>query len=240
MELVFVYEDKIAQDAEGNYYTGSAFSQEVFDRYLQHFDRITLLMRRAKISPDDTEALARMNRISTERIDVVILPDLTESLRAYFSPKMRREFKKTVIDNITPDRAVIIRAPSDSGAIAADYCRRIGKPFLAEVVGCPWDSLWNHSLRGKVLAPFAWRRLRKTVRHAPFAVYVTSRFLQGRYPTSGRSAAISDVELQPMSEEILEKRLARINARSGKTLLATAAAVNTAFKGQQFVIEALA
>ena len=34
MDLVFVYEDKIAQDAEGNYYVGSAFSQAVFDRYL--------------------------------------------------------------------------------------------------------------------------------------------------------------------------------------------------------------
>ena len=29
MDMVFVYEDKIAQDAAGNYYTGSAFSQEV-------------------------------------------------------------------------------------------------------------------------------------------------------------------------------------------------------------------
>ena len=33
MDMVFVYEDKIAQDAEGNYYTGSSLPQAVFDRY---------------------------------------------------------------------------------------------------------------------------------------------------------------------------------------------------------------
>lgn len=240
MDLVYIYEDKIAQDSNGNYYTGSAFSQAVFDRYLQHFEHITLLMRRAKISPDDTEALSRMNKLDTSKIDVVILPDLTESIKGFFSISKRRKFKKTIIDNITPDRAVIIRAPSDSGAIAAAHCRKLGKPFLVEAVGCPWGSLWNHSLRGKVLAPFSWMKFRYTMRYATYAVYVTSKFLQGRYPTQGVSAAISDVELQPMDDSILARRIEKIDSHSGKIKLATAAAVNVAFKGQQFVIEALA
>ena len=240
MDLVFVYEDKIAQDVQGNYYTGSAFSQAVFDRYLQHFDHITLLMRKADIAPDDTEALARMNKLNTEKIDVVILPNLTENVKSYFSRKLRLEFRKTVIENITHERAVIIRAPSSSGTIAAKYCRKIGKPFLVEAVGCPWDSLWNHSLRGKITAPRSWLNFRRTMKHADYAVYVTSEFLQRRYPTLGKSAAISDVELQPMDDSILQKRIEKIENHTGKIKLATAAAVNVAFKGQQFVIEALA
>ena len=240
MEMVFVYEDKIAQDADGNYYTGSAFSQEVFDRYLQHFDHITLLMRRADVKPDDYETLSRMNRLDTSVIDVVILPDLNASIRSFLSPKLRREFKHAVRSNITSDRAVIIRAPSRSGTIAADFCHKNDKPYLAEAVGCPWDSLWNHSLRGKVLAPGEWLNFRRTMRNADYAVYVTSNFLQNRYPTKGKTAAISDVELQPMEEAVLKKRLQRIDSHSGKLKLATAAAVNAAYKGQQFVIEALA
>lgn len=240
MDMVFVYEDKIAQDTDGNYYTGSAFSQSVFDRYLQHFDRITLLMRKADVAPDDTETLGRMNKLDTSRINVVLLPNPTASLRSFFNIKLRRQFKKTVLDNITPDRAVIIRAPSDSGAIAAKYCRSIGKPFLVEAVGCPWDSLWNHSLRGKVLAPFSWLRFRRTMRHADYAVYVTDEFLQRRYPTHGKTAAISDVELQPADDSVLEKRLEKIKNHSGSVKLATAAAVNVSYKGQQYVIEALA
>ena len=240
MDLVFVYEDKIAQDTEGNYYVGSAFSQAVFDRYLQHFDHITLLMRKADIAPDDVEVLGRMNKISTEKIDVVLLPNPQAGIRNFLSIKLRREFKRIVIDNIKPDRAVIIRAPSDSGAIAAKYCRKIGRPFLVEAVGCPWDSLWNHSIRGKVLAPRAWMKFRRTMRHATYAVYVTNEFLQGRYPTKGKAAAISDVELQPADNSVLEKRIEKINSHSGTIKIATAAAINVPYKGQRFVIEALA
>ena len=240
MDMVFVYEDKIAQDSNGNYYTGSAFSQAVFDRYLQVFDHITLLMRKADVDPDDTETLSRMNKLNAERIDVVILPNLTASIKNYLSLKLRREFRKIVIANITPDRAVIIRAPSSSGTIAAKHCRKIGKPYLAEAVGCPWDSLWNHSLRGKLLAAKSWLQMRFCMKHASRAVYVTDEFLQRRYPTRGKSAPISDVELRPADGAVLEKRLEKIARHDGRTVIGTAAAVNVAFKGQRFVIEALA
>lgn len=240
MDMVFVYEDKIAQDSNGNYYTGSAFSQAVFDRYLQVFDHITLLMRKADVDPDDTETLSRMNKLNAERIDVVILPNLTASIKNYLSLKLRREFRKIVIANITPDRAVIIRAPSSSGTIAAKHCRKIGKPYLAEAVGCPWDSLWNHSLRGKLLAARSWLQMRFCMKHASHAVYVTDEFLQRRYPTRGKSAPISDVELRPADGAVLEKRLEKIARHDGRTVIGTAAAVNVAFKGQRFVIEALA
>ena len=240
MNMVFVYEDKIAQDAEGNYYTGSSLPQAVFDRYLQHFDHITVLMRKADVDPRDAQALSRLNRLNTERMDVVLLPDLNAGIKAHFDPRVRAKFKRTILDLICPDRAVIVRVPSASGTIAADYCHENGIPYLAEAVGCPWDSLWNHSIKGKAMAP-AWREdMRRVLRNANYAVYVTSEFLQRRYPTDGKSAAISDVELQPMDDAILERRLEKIRSHSGKIRLATAAAVNAAYKGQQFVIEALA
>lgn len=240
MELLFVYEDKVAQDREGNYYVGSAFSQSVFDRYLELFDGITLIMRRSPISPDDTEALGRMNKITDPRITVIFLPDTKASIRSFLSLKKRRELKKTVTDNITPDRAVIARLGSGSGTIAIKHCNKLGKPVLAEAVGCPWDSLWNHSIYGKVMAPFAWHSMRRSMKHADYAVYVTEEFLQRRYPTDGKQAAISDVQLQPVSREVLEKRLKKIKEHEGKLRIGTAAAVNVAFKGQRFVIEALA
>lgn len=240
MELLFVYDDKVAQDADGNYYIGSAFSQAVFDRYLEHFDRITLIMRRANVAPDDCETLGRMNRIDPSHISVVFIPNTLASVRSFLSPRLRRETRRIIEENITPDRAVIIRMCSGSGAIAAKYCRRIGKPFLAEAVGCPWDSLKNHSFFGKLLAPFSYMRMRKTMKSAPFSVYVTEKFLQRRYPTEGKSAAISDVELLPADDGVLARRLEKIAEPGERMRIGTAAAVNVAYKGQRFVIEALA
>ena len=186
------------------------------------------------------QTLARMNRLTDARIRVVFYPDRRESLRAFLSLQRRREIRQIITRSITPERAVIIRVPSESGTIAARFCRRIGKPFLAEAVGCPWDSLTHHSLRGKVLAPDAWLRMRWCMRHAPYAVYVTNAFLQRRYPTRGISAAVSDVELAPADAAVLARRLEKIRTHSGKLVLGTAAAVNVAFKGQRYVIEALA
>lgn len=240
MDVLFVYEDRIARDKDGNYYTGSAFSQEVFDRYLEHFDRMILLMREANVRPDDEETLKRMNRVDRERVSVVLLPDRMADLGSFLSPAKKRRFRRAVVENITTDRAVILRAPSESGYIAARRCAKLGKPYLAEAVGCPWDSMWNHSLRGKVLAPNAWRRMRYIMGHAPYAVYVTERFLQRRYPTGGVSAAISDVELQPMEESVLAARLERQSARREKLVLGTAGAVDVRFKGQEYAIRALA
>lgn len=239
MDMVFVYEDKIAQDAAGNYYTGSAFSQEVFDRYLQHFDHITLLMRKADVDPNDAETLGKMNRIDSDKIDVVILPNTSASIRSFLDPRVHSEFRQAVLRELKSGRAVILRAPSSSGTIAADFCHANGIPYLAEAVGCPWDSLWNHSLKGKVLAPGMWKDFRRTMRNADYAVYVTSEFLQHRYPTNGKSAAISDVELQPMDDTILEKRLEKIRSHSGKIKIGTAGALHVAYKGQRYMIEAL-
>lgn len=239
MDMVFVYEDKIAQDAAGNYYTGSAFSQEVFDRYLKHFDHITLLMRKADVDPNDVETLGKMNRVYSDKIDVVILPNTAASLRSFVDPHIHVQFKHAVLKELKPNRAVIIRAPSNSGTIAADYCHAHGIPYLAEAVGCPWDSLWNHSLKGKVLATGMWKDFRRMMRNADYAVYVTSAFLQQRYPTNGKSTAISDVELQPMDDSILEKRLEKIRSYSGTFKIGTAGALHVAYKGQRYVIEAL-
>lgn len=239
MQMVFIYEDKIARDVDGNYYTGSAFSQAVFDRYLQHFDHITLVMRKSPIAPEDTEALSHMNRISSDRISVSFIPDTRESIQSFLTPAVHRELKRIVISEIDNAQAVIIRAHSVSGYIAAKYCRANGIPYLAEAVGCPWDSLWNHSLRGKVLAPFVRNQMRFIMKHASYAVYVTDTFLQKRYPTNGKAAAISDVELQTADDQVLDRRMEHIRSHSGKLKIGTAGALHVSYKGQRFVIKAL-
>ena len=239
MDLLLVYEDKAALDREGNVYIGTAFSNSALECYFQHFDHVTMLVRRADISPDDTKKLSGMNKVITDRLSVVFLPNPTANIKSYFNPVLRRKYKQVVLNEIKHDRAVIVRVPSSSGTIAADYCHKIGKPFLAEAIGCPWDSLWNHSLEGKIMAPSSWRNMRRVMGNAPYSVYVTNEFLQHRYPTRGITAAISDVELQPMNSSVLDARLKHIRKHSGRLKIATSGGL-VPYKGQQFVIRALA
>ena len=234
MELLFAYDERVAQDADGNYYAGSTFSQKVFDRYLQFFSHVTLIARLAKGEAD----LARMNRLDSSKVTVVTVPDLRENVRDLINPIKRRQVIETVKREILQDRAVIVRVPSTCGAIAADYCREIRKPYLVEVVGCPWDSYRNHSAAGKILAPYEYLQQRRVVRNADYALYVTEHFLQERYPCSGKTAAVSDVELPELDQTVLEARLRKISSHTGRMKIGTAGAL-IPYKGQQFVIEAL-
>lgn len=244
MDALFVFGDKVAEDSEGRLYTGTSFSQEIFDRYLEHFDHMVLLMRKAYVDPDDTETLRKMNLLTDDRIRIVFLPDTLASLRGFADLKSRKKVRNILEKHITAGYAVILRMHSYYSYVAARICVREKIPFMAEAVGCPWDSLTHHSLKGKLLAPSAFMQMRYCMRHASYALYVTKHFLQDRYPTQGISVAVSDVELLPPDRGILEKRLEKIdslkNKPDRKLRIGTSGSVQVAYKGQRFVFYALA
>ena len=88
MDAIFVFGDKAAQDRDGRLYTGTSFSQEIFDRYLEHFDHLTLLMRKANVDPEDRESLDRMNLLTDKRISIVFLPDTMDSVKNFTDPSV--------------------------------------------------------------------------------------------------------------------------------------------------------
>ena len=118
--------------------------------------------------------------------------------------------------------------------------KRLGKPYLVEVVGCPFDSLWNYNWKGKIIAIPAMMQMKRAVKDAPYAVYVTAEFLQKRYPCNGESVNISNVNLVAAAKEVLDKRISKICSHTGPFVLGTAAALDVPYKGQSFVIRALA
>ena len=90
------------------------------------------------------------------------------------------------------------------------------------------------------MAPYLRNSMKNQVKHAPFVIYVTNNFLQKRYPTDGKSTNCSNVEINDVSQLILDNRIKRINSKVGKIIIGTAAAVNVPYKGHQYIIEALA
>lgn len=116
----------------------------------------------------------------------------------------------------------------------------MNKPYLIELVGCPWEAFWYHSTKGKLVAPYMRAATKRHLRGAPFVVYVTKSFLQGRYPTGGKSIHCSNVELPDSVSEHLSRRLEHIKHRGETLVIGTAAKTDVRYKGQQYVIEAIA
>jgi glycosyltransferase involved in cell wall biosynthesis len=101
---------------------------------------------------------------------------------------------------------------------------------------------WNHSWKGKLVAPFMWYATKKAVKNAPYVLYVTNEFLQHRYPSTGRTIGCSDVALPTLDESVLDARLHKIKqmTKNKPIVLGTTAAVDVRYKGQEYVIQAIA
>lgn len=184
------------------------------------------------------EAKKRFNVIPQGKISFVAIPNINNSIYNFCNIKLRLQRRKIIEEQIDKSDAVIVRIPGAFSAI--EYAIKKGKKCLAEVVGCPFDALWNHSWKGKVLAPFSFLEMFKGVRNAPNLIYVTDHFLQKRYPSKGRSIGCSDVRLEKIDDNVLVERLRKIQTVTSKRLIiGTAGGLGVKYKGQQYIISAI-
>lgn len=241
MKLLFIHGTKIKQDKSGTLYTGGSYSQDVWNRYLSISNEFSIIARKEKNLYEIDYAKARFNYFDKERIKFIEISDYVSSIKSYFNIFKRIDLNNIIKNEVYKSDCVIIRLPSRYGNAAINYAKEFNKPYLIEVVGCAWDALWNHSIKGKVLAPLSYLNMKKAVKDAPFAVYVSELFLQNRYPCKGKTLACSDVSLNSMNNKILDDRLYRINEMktNAPIILGTIAGVDVRYKGQQYVIEAI-
>ena len=235
MRLLFVYDHRFYRDASGAVFTSGSLPAHVWDRYLEHFDSVEVVARDGGPLPVGSH-FAPSNAAG---VTFNLIPNLTSYRQQIFRPKGLRQRIRSSIQSAS---AVLIRLPSELGFLAAAECRRLKRPYAIEVVGCAWDALLNHgSWAGRIYAPVMYLRTRKAVRHAPLALYVTSRWLQQRYPTSGASYPVSDVEIAAMDDLGLRARRARLDAiAAGKPpQLGTVASLRIRSKGIQTALAAL-
>ena len=135
---------------------------------------------------------------------------------------------------------IIGYVPCYNAEYALQYAQKSGKRTLAYVVACTWDALWNHSIGGKIYAPIAYLRLKEVISKSDYALYVTSEFLQKRYPCKGLTCGVSDVVIPNLDDKILQDRLCHIKTHDFKEIsLCTVAGLNVRYKGQQYVIKAI-
>lgn len=235
MKLLFAHDHRFQRNARDELYTPSSFPAAFWDRYLKHFERVHVIARDGGRMADG----ARLARTDREEVEFEFVRSLA-SLRQLFSPS--REIDDQVRAAVASTDAVVARLPSELGLLAIRHAKRLGKPYAVEVVGCAWDSCMNNgSIAARLYAPVAFLRNRSAIASAPLALYVTSSWLQKRYPTSGQQEAASNVALLPLSKaecKHREERLAAIAAGQAP-VLGTIASLQVKWKGIQTALSAL-
>lgn len=230
MKVLYSTQSPAEYDGRFFYHNGA---QTNYKRYLSLGDEMTILLERKNV------AKPKMAKID-EDVNLVFV----ESLNSMKSMICNRSKNKRIIEEAVLNTDVcVVHLPDDKGNMVVKYAKKHRKPYLCVVCGCPWDALWNYDWRGKLIAPWAFLQLRRVIRNAPFIVYVTSKFLQHRYPTKGKWLACSNANASTGILGVLEKRLERIkNIVLGSTVIkiGTSAAIDVPYKGQEYVIRALA
>jgi len=232
MKLLFVHDIKTLL------YENDVFARSygitIWSRYLKVFDEILVCARSRKVSSDLTRNIDKLN---CEHVTLDSRIGMFKGPEVFFSRRIKRILK----ENISKSDGIIVRLDSFLGLMAIKECLDQNKPYIVEVVGCAWDSFWNHGVTGKIIAPFMFYFMKRAVKISPYTIYVTKEFLQKRYPTNGISTNISNVSLPAFNEDILRLRLQKIEALNEDSIfhLMTAANVGVRYKGFQYVIKAL-
>ena len=172
--------------------------------------------------------------------------EFVEEKKCYFLHKTylktNDESKKIIAACVKENDLIIGYVPCINAYTALKFAKKYNKKFMSYVVGCPWDAFWNHGLLGKCIAPYGFLSLRKCLKQSDYALYVTNHFLQKRYPCDGLTCGCSDVRIPHMDEDVLDERLNCLKHFSShdKVKIATIANYSVKYKGQHFVIKALA
>lgn len=235
-KVLFVHDGPLSVN-EDNRYFDIMLTDKVLDRYRLLGDELILLMRVKQIT---NEVASRMSRLHIHPENVRSIPNFKGISKMFIHySKMKKEVKQAVKNA----DIIIARLPSGSGSLAIKYAQQYHKPYIGEITACNWDSFWNYSWKGKLIAPYYWLKQKRITRRLPFAIYVTKEFLQKRYPCEGKTTNCSDVELEKFDESVLQKRIEKIGlfktSQKEKIILGTVGAINVAYKNQAMVIRAL-
>lgn len=208
---------------------------EVWERYLRNFDKIEV-WGRGKVS---NQSIVNLPLSSGKNVEFHY-GDNISGLHSFLGTR-KREYDRLYTLIVEAD-SVIARLPSEYGLMAASIADSMGKPYAIEVVGCAWDALWNYgTFKAKLYAPVLYRRMQKAVQKASNVVYVSKYFLQERYPANDNAYTdnISNVEIESVSELVLQQRLQKIEASQLPIRFGTIGSLKTRYKGVHTAIQAL-
>lgn len=219
MKLLFVHDHPFRR-VDGKLYSTGGLNNSVLGRYTKYCDQLTVVARIV----DETAVNDRWSLITDQKVRIL----------------GNRTFKYSgLVGEVKDCDKMIVRLPSMIGIQALSINQRYKKPYFIEMVGCAWDALWNHGVKGKAIAPYMFLKNRQLIKNAPYVLYVTQEFLQRRYPCMGKTLGCSDVEISELDDSIEESRIIRIKEKKTVLKIGTLAAIDVPYKGQEYAIRAL-
>ena len=242
MRVVVALEHHFFSTPDGTVYPKGETDYKFFARYLDVFDEVVVFGRVEQV----------------ERLPKPLLPASGPGvsfvgLDYYRGPwqylKVRRKLIVKAKDVLQSNDAYVLRIPGAVGTILWHQIMRQNRPYGAEVVGDPWDSLSPRSVKS-LARPLARVLLRRgLVRQCHLAcatAYVTEYSLQKRYPPGRWSTSYSSIELPAdaiATDSGIRSRIDRLRQKKRDGLpwrLCYVGTMEQLYKSPDILIEAVA
>jgi glycosyltransferase involved in cell wall biosynthesis len=240
VKLVFAYDVMLEQMSLTGKHHHESFRYELWKNGYQAVFPSIVIAARTRLTRSSSAIGTHSSQFQVEGPGVEVLP-LQRMSRPWHYYTRRSWGKNVIREALSGASALIARLPSEIGMMAIETAIEMDKPWMIEMVGHPFDSMWhNGSWYGKGYAPWNSMRVRYFCKKAPFAAYVTKDYLQSRFPASGRVLGCSDVEIEPIPYEELYLRLSEIPESAGKLFrIGLIGTLATKYKGLETAFKAL-
>ena len=220
---------------DGAVYTRAGFTYEFWSRYLAVFEGVKVVARMVMCD----HAPASCRRADGPNVVFKGVPDYRGPV-GFISNA--RSTCKAIQQSVNPTDAVILRSPSlISNLVYATHIRNSNRPFGVEVVGDPHEVFSHtsskHPLRLAFRSLFS-RAQRLLCARANAVAYVTECSLQERYPASASAyqTHYSSIDLPP---DAVRREPRDFSGHSGEWRLIHVGSMNTLYKGQDLILEAM-
>lgn len=233
MRVFFVHDHMFKTDGYKVY--SDKLPYTTWQRYLKHFDSLTVFARYSY----ETTDISKQSLSSGENVYFEFAPSIS-SIRAFLG---RRQEQKKRLEKLIQEHDVVIARNSSYATLAIQVCKQLNKPYVLEVVGCPWDALWNYgNIKGRLMAPVSLLNLKLVAKSSKYIHYVSQNFLQQRYPHRKDAIVLqaSNVEISTPSENVLSNRIQKINSENKKIVFGLIGSFKTKYKGIHNAIPVLA
>src|SRR5690625_3312833 len=140
MQVLFCHDGPIRVDDNENYY-GIAHNDEMFKRYYAIADKIAAVIRLNKIKEE--ESIENLSKINISPFKVSEIPNISSLKGILFE---NRDAKNIIKNAVLESDYIVERFPSMSGFISIDYEKKYNKPYLSEIVSCPWAADAHHGI----------------------------------------------------------------------------------------------
>lgn len=240
MKVLFIHGARTVKDNNGQVYTDGCFNMNVWNRYLAFTDDFTVMLRQELKDISESKAKNKYNFLDMNKIKFIAIPDLIKPKSNAINPIIRRKHNTIIKNEIKKADLVIVRLPSTSGHVAMKFIKKYNKKHIVEAVGDPFTAYWFYgNIQGKILAPFKTFSMKRDVRYAKNVIYVSSKFMQERYPTKGNSIGCPDVVLDIPKINVLESRIKKINAikSNNAIVLGLIGSLNVDYRGHETLLK---